>query len=181
MWPLLPIDLDSTLASPGCSLSSSDFCSPKSEGHVHVYVCMCMCHAQPGPSGLPHSVFATSAGSSQHLDSRHDHRGPVLSSALSICVTWDKMLNLSVSLFSSVIQGGSTSVLVCCISTGRIWQRLAENASPAVAVICVFFFNLFKFFNRRIVALQNCVFCMSFSPHIFQVFRARRGRGCLGT
>ena len=129
------IDLDSTLA----CLSSSDFCSPKSEGHVHVYVCMCMCLAQPGPSGLPHSVFATSAGSSQHLDSRLDHRGPVLSSALSICVTWDKMLNLSVSLFSSVIQGGSTSVLVCCISTGRIWQRLAENASPAVAVICVFF------------------------------------------
>ena len=59
-----------------------------------------------------HLVFAAPSGSSQHLDSRFNHRGPVLSPALSSYVTWGKMLNLSVSLFSSVIQRGSTSILV---------------------------------------------------------------------
>ena len=36
-----------------------------------------------------------------------------------------------------------------------------------------FFFNLSLFFNRMIIALQNSVFCVSFSPHTFQVFRAK--------
>ena len=61
---------------------------------------------------MGHLVSAAPSGSSQHLDSRFDHRGPVLSPALSSCVSWVKMLNLSVSLFSSVIWGGSTSILV---------------------------------------------------------------------
>ena len=57
-------------------------------------------------------VSATPSGSSQHLDFRFDHRGPVLSPAPSICVSWGNMLHLSVSLFSSVIRGGSTSLWV---------------------------------------------------------------------
>ena len=41
VWPLL-IDLDSPLASPGCLLFSSDFCSLKGEGHVHMHMHMCV-------------------------------------------------------------------------------------------------------------------------------------------
>ena len=108
VWALLLTDLGSPLASPYCPLVPSDCCSRKGEGHVHVCVCVCTCAWLT----MGHLVCAASSRSSQHRDSRFDHRGLVLSPDPRSCVSWGKMLNLSVSLFSSVKRGGSTSLLV---------------------------------------------------------------------
>ena len=43
VWSFLLIDLQSSLASPGSPLVSSDFCSLKGEGHMDVCVCMHAC------------------------------------------------------------------------------------------------------------------------------------------
>ena len=92
VWSLLLIDLGSPLASPDCPLFPSDFCSCKGEGLVHVCVCVCVCVCARARTWLSmsHLVSATPSGSSQHPGSRFNHRGPVLSPALSNCVSWGK-------------------------------------------------------------------------------------------